>query len=73
MKNGTVMGRMGLMGRMGPIRLKKRIGLIGRIGPICLISLILLTSTPAQYRGAQGWIWQNPLPQGNAIYAVRFG
>src|SRR5215210_1919050 len=23
-------------------------------------------------QGARAWVWQNPLPQGNAIYAVRF-
>src|SRR3712207_2336174 len=26
----------------------------------------------AQTQRQRGWLWQNPLPQGNAIYAVRF-
>src|ERR671912_691633 len=30
---------------------------------------VLASGTLAQTRG---WLWQNPLPQGNAIYAIRF-
>src|SRR5688500_14131583 len=37
--------------------------------------MILLTSLSAasQLRGGQGWIWQNPLPQGNPLYSIHFG
>src|ERR1041384_1880437 len=36
----------------------------------CLSLMVAVTlGVCAQVRG---WLWQNPLPQGNAIYAVRF-
>src|SRR3954465_3061500 len=36
---------------------------------ICLISLAALQ---AQLRSDRGWVWQNPLPQGNALYSIHF-
>src|SRR5687768_13580224 len=64
------MGPMRLMGRMRPMEIIK----IGPIRPIGLISLMLFAfmSAHAQYRGAQGWIWQNPLPQGNPLNSIHF-
>ncbi|MGH7784989.1 MAG: WD40/YVTN/BNR-like repeat-containing protein, partial [Candidatus Binatia bacterium] len=26
----------------------------------------------AQTRASQGWVWQNPLPQGNPLYSINF-
>src|SRR6478735_220497 len=26
----------------------------------------------AQLRSDRGWVWQNPLPQGNALYSIHF-
>jgi photosystem II stability/assembly factor-like uncharacterized protein len=55
--------RMGLMGKMRTIRL---------MGPIVFICLISPATATAQLRGSQGWIWQNPLPQGNPLTSIHF-
>src|SRR5688572_19369002 len=64
------MGPMRLMGRMRPMEIIK----IGPIRPIGLISLMLFAfmSAHAQYRGGPGWVWQNPLPQGNFLNSIHF-
>ena len=36
-----------------------------------IISLTALFAQ-AQLRGGQGWVWQNPLPQGNPLFSVHF-
>src|ERR687893_448391 len=45
---------------------------------LCALALVAVCAAAATF-GAfaqtprqRGWLWQNPLPQGNAIYAVRF-
>src|SRR5690348_16278628 len=35
------------------------------------LSLVCLTAF-AQLRNDRGWVWQNPLPQGNALYSIHF-
>ena len=35
------------------------------------LSLLCLTAF-AQLRNDRGWVWQNPLPQGNALYSIHF-
>ena len=35
---------------------------------ICLTALC----AQAQFRGGQGWVWQNPLPQGNPLFSIHF-
>src|SRR5690606_22723377 len=35
-----------------------------------LLALFVAAASSAQHRRA--WIWQNPLPQGGSIYAIRF-
>ena len=41
-----------------------------------LIALAVLFSVHtlafAQLRSMQGWIWQNPLPQGNTLFSINF-
>src|ERR1051325_10486965 len=43
----------------------------------CLASVVVcaacaVVGVVAARQGERHWVWQNPLPQGNAIYAVRF-
>src|SRR2546423_1941902 len=40
-----------------------------RLRHVCLCLLLTVAGAAAPGRG---WLWQNPLPQGNAINAVRF-
>ena len=41
--------------------------------PLLLFSLSLFAvSTVAQLRVDRGWLWQNPLPQGNTLYSIHF-
>ena len=39
---------------------------------ILLVLCVLCGLVPAQKRNALGWIWQNPLPQGNPLYSIHF-
>ncbi|HYY95373.1 MAG TPA: YCF48-related protein, partial [Pyrinomonadaceae bacterium] len=41
---------------------------------VCLACVVVCAaaSIVVAQQAAQPWLWQNPLPQGNAIYAVRF-
>src|SRR4051794_20953275 len=37
-----------------------------------IIFLISLAAVESQLRSDRGWVWQNPLPQGNALYSIHF-
>ena len=37
-----------------------------------VIILIAVAMSCAQLRSDRGWVWQNPLPQGNALYSIHF-
>jgi photosystem II stability/assembly factor-like uncharacterized protein len=37
-----------------------------------LMIFLVISSASAQLRGGQGWIWQNPLPQGNPLFSIHF-
>jgi photosystem II stability/assembly factor-like uncharacterized protein len=37
-----------------------------------LVVVVCAATASAQPPRQRGWLWQNPLPQGNAVYAVRF-
>ena len=42
---------------------------------LCVSAVIFLLTTiaiTAQIRTGQGWIWQNPTPQGNPLYSILF-
>src|SRR5688572_17155126 len=39
---------------------------------LALAALCAPAAVPARQAGTRAWLWQNPLPQGNAIFAVRF-
>src|SRR5205807_1604863 len=42
---------------------------------LCLASIVITVvcfSSPSAQTSSRGWEWQNPLPQGNAISAIRF-
>jgi photosystem II stability/assembly factor-like uncharacterized protein len=36
------------------------------------ILLLAISTAFPQKRNAYGWIWQNPLPQGNPLYSISF-
>ena len=41
--------------------------------PLFLFSLFLFAITAtAQLKSDHGWLWQNPLPQGNTLYSIHF-
>jgi len=43
------------------------------LSPLLPLSLSLVCLTAfAQLRNDRGWVWQNPLPQGNALYSIHF-
>src|SRR5437764_12577071 len=39
---------------------------------VCLACVAACACVVAAQQTERAWVWQNPLPQGNAIYAVRF-
>src|SRR5687768_11828228 len=42
---------------------------------LCVSALIFffcVLNSPAQPRSALGWVWQNPLPQGNPLFSIHF-
>ncbi|MEJ7711466.1 MAG: hypothetical protein WKF84_16770 [Pyrinomonadaceae bacterium] len=41
---------------------------------VCLLLLLFTAycSSLTVYSQSRGWLWQNPLPQGNMLYAVSF-
>src|SRR5918911_577209 len=43
-----------------------------QIQRVCFCLLLTLAGALIVRAQVRGWLWQNPLPQGNAIYAVRF-
>ena len=43
-----------------------------RLFAFVLVVVCALAAAAQQQPQQRGWLWQNPLPQGNAIYAVRF-
>src|SRR5690349_24953597 len=43
-----------------------------RLAVSAVICLLLSVSTFAQLRSGQGWVWQNPLPQGNPLNSIHF-
>jgi Uncharacterized protein related to plant photosystem II stability/assembly factor len=43
-----------------------------RLCVFALIVLLPLCAVYAQKRNAYGWVWQNPLPQGNPLYSISF-
>src|SRR5438270_5560924 len=41
-------------------------------GAVVCACVIVCACVAAAQQAERVWLWQNPLPQGNAIYAVRF-
>lgn len=37
-----------------------------------VVMLFLAASFAGAQRTALGWVWQNPLPQGNPLYSIHF-
>ena len=46
--------------------------LFRRLCVFAVLVFLFACSTLAQSRGGLGWAWQNPLPQGNPLYAIHF-
>src|SRR4030095_7838712 len=59
------------MTRFG-VLLKKQKCIPLRLCVSAVICLVFAWTTVAQPRGAQGWVWQNPLPQGNPLNSIHF-
>ncbi len=55
-------------------RRKTRVSQLGFIYPAMIVCLILTFSARgfSQIQSYQGWVWQNPLPQGNPLHSVHF-
>ena len=39
---------------------------------LCVFVVIFFSIAGAQKRNSLGWVWQNPLPQGNPLYSIHF-
>jgi hypothetical protein len=44
-----------------------------RAGVVLFIILFMFMHAGAQTPAQRGWLWQNPLPQGNQIFAIVCG
>ena len=48
------------------------LGTFARLSILLFSFSIAAVSASGQLRSDRGWVWQNPLPQGNALYSIHF-